>query len=694
MFDPARSQVLKTVISGLVLSFGVALGSAAEAQVSPTSGTGNTVLLSDGAIAVDRDDQVRNLSYSLTGTNEITVNYDWYPALTGSYTGRYGIHTKLFFYDGANWVEIFSNRVAASSLSGNFNTWQSESVVYTIPTSTTDGTKYLRAAIVDLANSSDSFNATRGCGSCGTAGSSARHYDNADVSFTYTGDTTPPEVTAVSISSSNADSARATAGDTINLSLSFDEDLATAPSVTLLGQTVTATGSGTAWTASIVVSPTSAQGPVAFTISDYADAAGNVGSDVTATTDSTAVTVDSTDPVLTISGMPAEFTAGEVFTVVFDFGESVTGFTADDITVVGAATGTLSGGPAVYEMEITPDATGNVSVSVAGAAATDLAGNASAAATATSGLQSAEAANEAIAEFMLNRARNIVQNQPRLIGLLSGQTDGEFNISVSRSGTTELSFGSRMESPVWFTLRGTHTAHEDDTETSFALASFGSHVAVDSGLLVGAMLQFDYAEETRDDGAELSGQGFLGGPYVVAQLGDQPLYFEARALWGLAENEISPFGTFTDEFDSERFLAMAALEGEHTIDNIRVLPRLQLSHIKETQRAYTDALSNTVAEQSVTLTEVAAGARFEMPLELSGGDHTLTWGGTAVWSQQDADGASEQYITDYEAGRARADIGYSFVGDDVSLTGDFYVDGIGTDAFKTYGAQVTVAFQF
>ncbi len=345
-------------------------------------------------------------------------------------------------------------------------------------------------------------------------------------------------------------------------------------------------------------------------------------------------------------------------------------------------------------MEITPNATGNVSVSVADAAATDLAGNASSSATATSSLQSVVAANEAIAEFMLNRARNIVQNQPRLIGLLSGQTEGEFTISVSRSGTTELSFGSRMESPVWFTLRGTRTAHEDDTETSFALASFGSHVTVNSGLLVGAMLQFDHSEETRDDGATLNGQGFLGGPYVVAQLGDQPLYFEARALWGLAENEISPFGTFTDEFDSERFLALAAIEGEYATDKIRVFPRLQLSHITETQRAYTDALSNPVAEQSVTLTEVAAGARFEMPLEISGGDHMLTWGGTAMWSQQDADGASEQYITEYEAGRARADIGYSYIGDDVSLTGDFFVDGIGTDAFKTYGAQVSVTFQF
>ncbi len=347
MNDPARSQVVKTVASGLVLSLGMVLGGAAEAQVSPTSGTGNTVLFSDGAVTVDQNDQVRNLSYSLTDTNEITISYDWYPAFTGTYTADNGIHTKLFFYDGTNWVEIFSNRVVASSLTTSFNTWQSESVVYTIPAATTNGTKYLRAAIIDLSNSTDSLNDTQGCSSCGTANDASRDFDNADVSFTYSNDTAPPEVTAASISSSNADSARATAGDTISISLSFDEDLASAPSVTILGQTVTATGSGTTWTASVVVAPNSAQGPVAFTISDYADEAGNVGADVTATTDSTSVTVDSTDPVLTISGLPAEFTAGEVFTAVFDFGETVTGFTTDDVSVEGATTGVLTGGPAV-----------------------------------------------------------------------------------------------------------------------------------------------------------------------------------------------------------------------------------------------------------------------------------------------------------------------------------------------------------
>ncbi len=189
----ARRMVALAMLLGLTL---VAVGAPAAmaADISPSSASGNTILYSDGAEVSNTDDQVHNLSYTVTGTNQITITYQWLPAYTGSYTHNYGIHTKLFYHNGSVWSEIFSNRVTAANLSGKFNIWQSETYVFDLP-APTSGVKYIRASIIDLAGSSDSLNQTQGCGTCGTTYAAGRHYDNADVSFTVTADTTPPVVT-------------------------------------------------------------------------------------------------------------------------------------------------------------------------------------------------------------------------------------------------------------------------------------------------------------------------------------------------------------------------------------------------------------------------------------------------------------------------------------------------------------------
>ena len=70
------------------------------------------------------------------------------------------------------------------------------------------------------------------------------------------------------------------------------------------------------------------------------------------------------------------------------------------------------------------------------------------------------------------------------------------------------------------------------------------------------MVQFDHA---KDDANKASGSGYMVGPYFVAQVPDQPLYFEGRLLYGQTDNKISPLGTFTDSFKTERMLAHGAL---------------------------------------------------------------------------------------------------------------------------------------
>ena len=91
--------------------------------------------------------------------------------------------------------------------------------------------------------------------------------------------------------------------------------------------------------------------------------------------------IDTVSPTPTISG-PAGPINWDVFGVSIDFGETMTGFVAGDITVGnGAVTNVVDHGSGRFTIAIDPDADGLVTVDVASSVATDLAGNANSAAT-------------------------------------------------------------------------------------------------------------------------------------------------------------------------------------------------------------------------------------------------------------------------------------------------------------------------
>ncbi len=128
-------------------------------------------------------------------------------------------------------------------------------------------------------------------------------------------------------------------------------------------------GDGT-WTLADNTLPTLADGPHTITVT-ATDAAGNVGNDTAV------VTIDTTAPTLAIITDDLALAAGETANISFIFSEAVTGFDANDITLIG---GTLSAlvttDNITWTAVFTPDGTGTApSISVANGTYTDLAGN-------------------------------------------------------------------------------------------------------------------------------------------------------------------------------------------------------------------------------------------------------------------------------------------------------------------------------
>ena len=142
-----------------------------------------------------------------------------------------------------------------------------------------------------------------------------------------------PVARVVSIASDNADPTLARIGDTITLSLEFDEDLAAAPSVEIAGTAAAVTqASASQYTATVTVDNTFTNGDATILVSAISDGLGNSAPDVTASTDGSMVTVR--------IGPSAEETQRQIVSFMANRAQAIVGNTPDFISHVnGGAVG-------------------------------------------------------------------------------------------------------------------------------------------------------------------------------------------------------------------------------------------------------------------------------------------------------------------------------------------------------------------
>jgi hypothetical protein len=109
-----------------------------------------------------------------------------------------------------------------------------------------------------------------------------------------------PTLSPVTIVSNNATTSLAKVGNVVTLSFTASEPLLTNPAVTVAGQTASVNHtSGDSYTATYTLQNSDATGVVPFTI-NFSDAAGNAGTQVTSTTNSSSITFDKTSPTVTV----------------------------------------------------------------------------------------------------------------------------------------------------------------------------------------------------------------------------------------------------------------------------------------------------------------------------------------------------------------------------------------------------------
>ncbi|KQX27779.1 hypothetical protein ASD01_22030 [Ensifer sp. Root423] len=142
-----------------------------------------------------------------------------------------------------------------------------------------------------------------------------------------------------------------------------------------------------------------------------------------------------------------------------------------------------------------------------------------------------------------------------------------------------------------------HKDKDDDSDKwgNFALFSIGADYLISERALVGLSFHYDYTSDPIDEDAELTGNGWLAGPYASFEIG-QGVFLDANLLYGGSSNDIDT-GIFTGTFDTTRWMADVKLTGEWQLDEITVLtPKLRAVYFNEEVDDYTarNALGETI----------------------------------------------------------------------------------------------------
>ena len=191
----------------------------------------------------------------------------------------------------------------------------------------------------------------------------------------------------------------------------------------------------------------------------------------------------------------------------------------------------------------------------------------------------------------------------------SGGTDGLSLTTGARPAIVHVP--SRFD--VWVEAR--YGSFEDGGRRNgstghFGIVHLGADYVVSPSLLVGTYVQIDSMSERLHATVSLTeGTGFMAGPYATLRLTDE-IYLQGRAAWGRSNNTVSPFLTYTDDFDTERWLVSATLKGRWTYGAFAVKPAATVAYIEDVSDAYTDTLGAAIPSLSTSLGQVRFGPEF------------------------------------------------------------------------------------
>lgn len=277
--------------------------------------------------------------------------------------------------------------------------------------------------------------------------------------------------------------------------------------------------------------------------------------------------------------------------------------------------------------------------------------------------------------------RNAVEAAGLALALVSRNT------TLSGSEATGTLNSQHTFGPVW-TAVSTSWSDSGSADTRYTLVTLGAQTQVSDFTALGFMIQAD--NQSFEEGtATNDSKGWLAGPYVTAMLPATGMQFQARALWGATDNDISPDGSYTDQYDARRSLVLVDLRGPIVAGPNSLSAHLGAAYSSETSDAYTDSLSQLIPSQKTAIARSTFGLNFSRELGATPGDTVLTGTLDGNWTTT-VSGAA----VDYEGGSATASVGITHKFDMGQLGASIFHSGIGNDGMTTTGASLNFSMKF
>jgi Autotransporter beta-domain/Bacterial Ig-like domain (group 3)/IPT/TIG domain len=167
-------------------------------------------------------------------------------------------------------------------------------------------------------------------------------------------------------------------------------------------------------------------------------------------------------------------------------------------------------------------------------------------------------------------------------------------------------------SPFDLWIEGKYASFRDkrtttDLDGHFGIVTIGADYVLNPKLLVGTLVQFDsLRQSSTKQSTEASGNGWMAGPYATLRLTEH-VFLQGRAAWGQSSNEVSPFLTYVDKFDSTRWLASATLSGRWTHGAWAFRPSASVSYIEDVTKSYADTFGVVIPSVKSQLGQAKMG---------------------------------------------------------------------------------------
>jgi hypothetical protein len=263
-----------------------------------------------------------------------------------------------------------------------------------------------------------------------------------------------------------------------------------------------------------------------------------------------------------------------------------------------------------------------------------------------------------VGNFLSTRADVITANDPDLTSRLFGESAGA---GAGPLGFVATGTSDNMQMSMSTSLSRIANAH---SAVAAMAANSGRTPPLPEG---GSRFALPY-DAPRSAGADLAG---------------------ARAQ--MPYNDISPLGTYTDSFDTERWLARAQLTGDFHFGNFSFAPHARVLYFEDAAETYTDSLGTVVAGQTETLGRFTFGPRVGYVIVGGPGAATLEPYAAleGIWDFDQANTVDPTTgLTAFSDDlRARAELGVKASFSRWTVSGEGFYDGIGAD-MDAYGGKV------